>query len=328
MAELEKKTLESKTISPKSKERKSAVERNNEFIAQYRQKLDQINPQLPEADVSNQVNVALRDPVYGQATATGLTMGNNILNTWIKARNAENAKKANELDQERWLKQMQDADEDRALRRDELAEAKKRYLPAAGVVTDDFLSNEDKNILDTMNKSLSKGKIFDNEIEYQKGLDAQAKAIAARQEFLDSRRRNMNITGEQLDKIGATEGMTREQAIDKYGTQRHDRSWFPKWMGGTTEFEDSVSKLFEKNYGDPRFNRMTPLQFINRFQSTGNERGANKIRALIGNLVKEGNKIDEIVGGVRPEDPVYIRIGGQAYILEPNTMSLKDVTLR
>ena len=137
MAELEKKTLESKTISSKpNKEEKSAVDRNNEFIAQYRRKLDQINPQLPETDVSNQVNVALRDPVYGQATATGLAMGNNILNTWIKAKNAENAKKANELEQERWLKQAQDIADEVDYRRSRDALADKRYEESKNVVLD------------------------------------------------------------------------------------------------------------------------------------------------------------------------------------------------
>lgn len=126
MAELENKTLESKTISPKPK-KKSAAERNNEFIARYRQKLEQINPQLPETDVTNQINVALRDPVYGQATATGLAMGNNILNSWIKARNAENAKKANELEQERWLKQNQDLADEIDYRRDRDKIADQRY---------------------------------------------------------------------------------------------------------------------------------------------------------------------------------------------------------
>lgn len=317
------------TAAPVAKSKSEQAKLNNaDWVTKYREKAKNVTPRVDPISMQSQMAAALRDPVYGQATATGLASGEGMLNSWIAGINSRARKDEGELANERWIKQMQDVDEDRKLRREELAESKKRYLPGAIAVTDDFLSNEDKNILDTMNKGVSEGKVFDNEIEYQKGLDAQAKAIAARQEFLDSRRRNMNITGEQLDKIGATEGMTREQAMDKYGTQRHDRSWFPKWMGGTTEFEDSVSKLFEKNYGDPRFNRMTPLQLINRIQSTGNERGANKIRAVIGDIVKEGNKIEEIVGGVRPEDPIYIRIGGQAYILEPNTMSLKDVTLR
>ena len=294
----------------------------------FREQQDKIPPVMPNVNLQDNMLVALKDPVYGQATATGLAAGQSMLNSWIGAANAIAKKEADKLANERWIKAQDDLAEERKLRRDELDEAKKRYLPGVSEVEDAFLSPEDQKALDAKNKVLAKGRIFNNPMAYEQARDAQRRAVEERQKFLDSRRRNLNITGEALDAAGATKDMTKEQAMDKYGVQRHDKSWLPKWMGGTTEFEDSVSNLFKQNYGDPRFNRMTPIQLINRFQNTGNERGANKIRALIGNLVKEGNNIDEIVGGVRPEDPVYVRIGGQAYILEPNTMSLKDVTLR
>ena len=294
----------------------------------FREQQDKIPPVMPNVNLQDNMLVALKDPVYGQGTATGLAAGQSMLNSWIGAANAIAKKEADKLANERWIKAQDDLAKERKLRQAELDEAKKRYLPGVSEVEDPFLSPEDQKALDAKNKNLARGQIFNNQIAYEQALDAQRRAVEERQKFLDSRRRNLNITGEALDAAGATKGMTKEQAMDKYGVQRHDKSWLPKWMGGTTEFEDSVSNLFKRNYGDPRFNRMTPIQLINRFQNTGNERGANKIRALIGNLVKEGNKIDEIVGGVRPEDPVYVRIGGQAYILEPNTMSLKDVTLR
>ena len=294
----------------------------------FREQQDKIPPVIPNVNLQDNMLVALKDPVYGQGTATGLAAGQSMLNSWIGAANAIAKKEADKLANERWIKVQDDLAKERELRQAELDEAKKRYLPGVSEVEDPFLSPEDQKALDAKNKNLARGQIFNNPVAYEQALDAQRRAVEERQKFLDSRRRNLNITGEALDAAGATKGMTKEQAMDKYGVQRHDKSWLPKWMGGTTEFEDSVSNLFKRNYGDPRFNRMTPIQLINRFQNTGNERGANKIRALIGNLVKEGNKIDEIVGGVRPEDPVYVRIGGQAYILEPNTMSLKDVTLR
>ena len=294
----------------------------------FREQQDKIPPVMPNVNLQDNMLVALKDPVYGQGTATGLAAGQSMLNSWIGAANAIAKKEADKLANERWIKVQDDLAKERELRQAELDEAKKRYLPGESEVEDPFLSPEDQKALDVMNKKIARGQTFNNQIAYEQALDAQRRAVEERQKFLDSRRRNLNITGEALDAAGATKGMTKEQAMDKYGVQRHDKSWLPKWMGGTTEFEDSVSNLFKRNYGDPRFNRMTPIQLINRFQNTGNEHGANKIRALIGNLVKEGNKIDEIVGGVRPEDPVYVRIGGQAYILEPNTMSLKDVTLR
>ena len=310
-------------------ERNQALLNNRTWQAKdFREQQDKIPPVMPNVNLQDNMLVALKDPVYGQGTATGLAAGQSMLNSWIGAANAIAKKEADKLANERWIKVQDDLAKERELRQAELDEAKKRYLPGVSEVEDPFLSPEDQKALDAKNKNLARGQIFNNPVAYEQALDAQRRAVEERQKFLDSRRRNLNITGEALDAAGATKGMTKEQAMDKYGVQRHDKSWLPKWMGGTTEFEDSVSNLFKRNYGDPRFNRMTPIQLINRFQNTGNERGANKIRALIGNLVKEGNKIDEIVGGVRPEDPVYVRIGGQAYILEPNTMSLKDVTLR
>ena len=301
---------------------------NADWVAKYREMSKNATPRVDSISMQSQMAAALRDPVYGQATATGLAAGEGMLNSWIAGINSRARRDENNLANERWIKAMDDLAKERELRQAELDESKKRYLPGVSEVEDAFLSPEDQKALDAKNKVLAKGQIFNNPMAYEQALDAQRRAVEERQKFLDSRRRNLNITGEALDAAGATKGMTKEQAMDKYGVQRHNKSWLPKWMGGTTEFEDSVSNLFKRNYGDPRFNRMTPIQLINRFQNTGNERGANKIRALIGNLVKEGNKIDEIVGGVRPEDPVYVRIGGQAYILEPNTMSLKDVTLR
>ena len=301
---------------------------NADWVAKYREMYKNATPRVDSINMQSQMAAALRDPVYGQATAAGLAAGEGMLNSWIAGINSRARRDEDKLANERWIKVQDDLAKERELRQAELDEAKKRYLPGAPEEEDAFLSPEDQKALDAMNKKLARGQTFNNPIAYEQGLDAQRRAIENRQKFLDSRRRNLNITGEALDAAGATKGMTKEQAMDKYGVQRHDKSWLPKWMGGTTGFEDSVSNLFKENYGDPRFNRMTPIQLINRFQNTGNERGANKIRALIGNLVKEGNKIDEIVGGVRPEDPIYVRIGGQAYILEPNTMSLKDVTLR
>lgn len=301
---------------------------NADWVAKYREMSKNATPRVDSISMQSQMAAALRDPVYGQATAAGLAAGEGMLNSWIAGINSRARRDEDKLANERWIKAQDALDKERELRQAELDESKKRYLPGVSEVEDAFLSPEDQKALDVKNKSLAKGRIFNNPMAYEQALDAQRRAVEDRQKFLDSRRRNLNITGEALDAAGATKGMTKEQAMDKYGVQRHNKSWLPKWMGGTTEFEDSVSNLFKENYGDPRFNRMTPIQLINRFQNTGNERGANKIRALIGNLVKEGNKIDEIVGGVRPEDPVYVRIGGQAYILEPNTMTLKDVTLR
>lgn len=294
----------------------------------FREQQDKIPPVMPNVNLQDNMTVALRDPVYGQATATGLAAGQAMLNSWIGAANAKAQQARDKLANERWIKAQDDLAKERKLRQDEIAESKKRYLPGVSELEDAFLSPEDQKALGVMNADLAKGQTFDNPIAYEQALDTQRRAVENRQKFLDSRRRNLNITGEAIDAAGATKGMTKEQAMDKYGTQYAQSSFLPKWLGGTDRLEDQVSKLLYDTYKDSRFNVMTPLQFINRFEAIGNKRGADKLRAVIGSLSREGHRIDKVIGGIRPEDPVYFKIGGELKLLEPNTMTLKDISLR
>ena len=301
---------------------------NADWVAKYREMSKNATPRVDSISMQSQMAAALRDPVYGQATATGLAAGEGMLNSWIAGINSRARRDENNLANERWIKAMDDLAEERKLRRDELAESKKRYLPGVSEVEDVFLSPEDQKELGVMNANLAKGQTFSNPIAYEQALDAQRRAVENRQKFLDSRRRNMNITGEALDAAGATKGMTKEQAMDKYGTQYAQSSLLPKWLGGTDGLEDQVSKLLYDTYKDPRFNVMTPIQYINRFEAINNKRGADKLRAVIGALARDGYRIDKVIGGMRPEDPVYFKIGGELKLLEPRTMTLEDVTLR
>ena len=294
----------------------------------FREQQDKIPPVMPNVNLQDNMLVALKDPVYGQATATGLAAGQSMLNSWIGAANAIAKKEADKLANERWIKAMDDLAKERELRQAELDEAKKRYLPGESEVEDPFLSPEDQKVLDAMNKKIARGQIYNNQVAYEQGLDARKRAVENRQKFLDSRKRSLNITGEALDAAGATKGMTKEQAMDKYGTQYAQSSFLPKWLGGTDGLEDQVSKLLYDAYKDSRFNVMTPLQFINRFEAINNKKGADKLRSVIGSLVKEGYRIDKIIGGMRPDDPVYFKIGSELKLLEPRTMTLEDVTLR
>lgn len=294
----------------------------------FREQQDKIPPVMPNVNLQDNMTVALRDPVYGQATATGLAAGQAMLNSWIGAANAKAQQARDKLANERWIKAQDDLAKERKLRQDEIAESKKRYLPGVSELEDAFLSPEDQKALGVMNADLAKGQTFDNPIAYEQALDTQRRAVENRQKFLDSRRRNLNITGEAIDAAGATKGMTKEQAMDKYGTQYAQSSFLPKWLGGTDRLEDQMSKLLYDTYKDSRFNVMTPLQFINRFEAIGNKRGADKLRAVIGSLSREGHRIDKVIGGIRPEDPVYFKIGGELKLLEPNTMTLKDISLR
>lgn len=301
---------------------------NADWIAKYREMSKSVTPRVDPISMQSQMAAALRDPVYGQATAAGLAAGEGMLNSWIAGINSRARRDENNLANERWIKAMDDLAKERELRQAELDEAKKRYLPGESEVEDPFLSPEDQKVLDAMNKKIARGQVFNNQVAYEQGLDAQRRAVENRQKFLDSRKRSLNITGEALDAAGATKGMTKEQAMDKYGTQYAQSSFLPKWLGGTDALEDRVSKLLYDTYKDSRFNVMTPLQFINRFEAINNKKGADKLRAVIGSLVKDGYRIDKVIGGIRPDDPVYFKIGSELKLLEPRTMTLEDVTLR
>lgn len=301
---------------------------NADWMAKYREMSKNATPRVDSISMQNQMAAALRDPVYGQATAAGLAAGEGMLNSWIAGINSRARRDENNLANERWIKATDDLAKERELRQAELDEAKKRYLPGVSEVEDAFLSPEDQKKLDVFNARLAKGQIFNNPMAYEQALDAQRRAVEERQKFLDSRKRSLNVTGEALDAAGATKGMTKKQAMEKYGTQYAQSSFLPKWLGGTDDLEDQVSKLLYDTYKDSRFNVMTPLQFINRFEAINNKKGADKLRAVIGSLIKDGYRIDKVIGGIRPDDPVYFKIGGELKLLEPRTMTLEDVTLR
>ena len=161
-------TAKSETVAgvnpkPKTNKQKSdeAAQKNKDWVAQYRQKIAGAKTPLDPVSVDSQVNVALRDPVYGQATATGLTMGNNILNTWINAHNADARREAEELKTERWLKQAQDMADEVDYRRSRDALADKRYEESKKSIV-----RSDPYILDAFKEA----EIRSNP-DYQKDLD-------------------------------------------------------------------------------------------------------------------------------------------------------------
>lgn len=109
-----------------------------EWLKNYKQMMEQAGPEVSGINMRDQIAVAMRDPVYGQATAAGLAAGQNILNSWIAGANSKSRANREKLENERWIKQMQDADEDRALRRQELEESKKQIVQAPGYSLDAF----------------------------------------------------------------------------------------------------------------------------------------------------------------------------------------------
>lgn len=158
-----------------------------EWLKNYRQMMEQAGPEVSDVNMRDQIAVAMKDPVYGQATATGLAAGQNMLNSWIAGANSKSRANKEKLANERWIKQMQDADEDRALRRQELAEAKRRVVGPLPYQMDAFkeklvTSNpEYKALHDIVSKPYNAKDAFDAAQHEAKQKDAMQKLNAIQQ---------------------------------------------------------------------------------------------------------------------------------------------------
>ena len=153
---------------PVAKSKAEQAKLNNaDWVAKYKERAKNITPRVDPISMQSQMAAALRDPVYGQATATGLAAGEGMLNSWIAGLNSRARKDEGELANERWIKQMQDADEDRALRRQELAESKREIVDAVPYQIDAFkekmiTSNpEYKAMYDILSKPYNAENAFD-----------------------------------------------------------------------------------------------------------------------------------------------------------------------
>lgn len=140
---------------------------NADWVAKYREMSEAVTPKVDPISMQSQMAAALSDPVYGQATATGLAAGEGMLNSWIAGINSRARRDEANLANERWIKAQDDlakereenkrrweaeaaegkrrfgilqkaAEEDRKLRRDELAESKKQVVQAPGYTLDAF----------------------------------------------------------------------------------------------------------------------------------------------------------------------------------------------
>lgn len=154
-------------FTPEEAKAMSAAEQaklnNANWIAKYREMSKDVTPRVDPVSMQSQMAAALKDPVYGQATATGLASGEGMLNSWIAGINSKARRDEGELANERWIKQMEDAEkdrkflrekeeedrkfrkEDRDLRRQELAESKKQIVQAPGYSLDAFKEDEIKS---------------------------------------------------------------------------------------------------------------------------------------------------------------------------------------
>ena len=111
---------------------------NADWVAKYREMSKNATPRVDPISMQSQMAAALRDPVYGQATATGLAAGEGMLNSWIAGINSRARRDEDKLANERWIKAMDDLAKERELRQAELDESKKQVVQAPGYTLDAF----------------------------------------------------------------------------------------------------------------------------------------------------------------------------------------------
>ena len=90
-----------------------------DWINKYRAALGSVTPRADQLSMQDQISTAMKDPVYGQATATGLSSGQNMLNSWIAGINAKSRMDERNLENERWIKQLEDANDEKNYRREQ-----------------------------------------------------------------------------------------------------------------------------------------------------------------------------------------------------------------
>lgn len=185
-----------------------------EWLKNYRQMMEQAGPEVSDVNMRDQIAVAMRDPVYGQATATGLAAGQNMLNSWIAGANSKSRANKEKLANERWIKQMQDADDERALRLKELEESKKRIVEADNYQLNPFTEKMIRSNPELMKKynRLKTPQEAKNAYEASKLIaerEADKAALDAAQESLPPILTSMPARSERLENGGGLMGAVR-----------------------------------------------------------------------------------------------------------------------
>lgn len=322
-----KETAKSKTVAganpkPKTNKQKSdeAAQKNKDWVAQYRQKLAGAKTPLDPVSVDSQVNVALRDPVYGQATATGLTMGNNILNTWINAHNADARREAEELKNERWLKQLADAEEDKQYQRkwneeerDYRRSQDREYLPEIDfdeepLFVSDKVRAEDARL---RNDPRAKGGVFTDRIAYQKALNDQRKLQKEMENNLKSE--PQTIIPDKPAIADNEDILAPMENEIEYGNTSGNNWWNRIW---NSSFRNKIARTLDGDQSTHSFS--SPSQLINRLMANNREKEARQVKTEFDKLRSEGIRIKEIVSGTGKGDIVFVNTSAGVYKLTPN----------
>lgn len=295
-----------------------------EWLKNYRQMMEQAGPEVSDVNMRDQIAVAMRDPVYGQATATGLAAGQNMLNSWIAGANSKSRANKEKLANERWIKQMQDADEDRALRRQELAEAKKVPIESMSFDPIYFTSKEDRDKYNQMiSDPVFKAQIAANHIDafrIQEARKAKQKQIEdfsknVKRSVMPDRKIIDDAAKQEASKAGG--GLKGLEALNSMGNVSSGNFWDRLW--NDTDFQIKVADKLESQRGSRATRSFKNLaQYQNMLSKTDHMDEARMLGTLIREQLKGADPILEVIAGEAEDSPVYIRTKGGAYVFEPS----------
>ena len=289
----------------------------------FREQQDKIPPVMPNVNLQDNMLVALKDPVYGQGTATGLAAGQSMLNSWIGAANAIAKKEADKLANERWIKAQDDLAEERKLRRDELAESKQVFVPRMDLPEQDVWLSPEAKAEDIKRRSalaaLGKAYVAKNAIEAQALQDSQSEALKKYQDWLSQQQRALipreanPLAGRDLSKTDLASDL---ELLNSQGSRSSggliDR------LFNNSAFQNKAARQFESMGGSRNTVRYDNLaQYANNLVAAGNHDGARKLNQLKSGLARQGDRIIEIVGSDDATMPVYIRTNKGVYQMLP-----------
>ena len=310
---------------------------NADWVAKYREMSKNATPRVDSIDMQSQMAAALRDPVYGEATATGLAAGEGMLNSWIAGINSRARRDENKLDDERWIKQIQALDEERKLRRDELAEAKKVYVP--GVELPDPLMFADeatrKADLEARAKVPTQGRIAKNYVEAAKMAEERNKALIDYFKSREKAPKTLSVKPRTQDEVMQEAHQTARNTGDIFsGLKVLDESGeVSKGDLSSRAFNDSplqikISKFLEDELGPGTVRYKGLSGYASDLRKAGMNDAGNQILNLIPKLAREGHKTLELIVGDNPRSPAYLRTSQGLFILTPDEEEpLKGVIL-
>lgn len=289
----------------------------------YRPMAQKFTPRVDPVSMQSQMATALKDPVYGQATATGLAAGEGMLNSWIAGINSRARRDEAALANERWIKQMQDADADRALRRQELAESKKTPVESVEFDPIYFASKEDTDKYNQMiSDPIFKAQVAKDPITAFKILEARKAKQKQIDEFNKNVKRSVMPDRKTIDAAVEKEvaktgkGLAGLEAFDSMG-RLSNGGWWDRTFNDTS-FQKSVADKLEEQRGNRAtraFNNLAAYQ--NMLSKTDHMNEARMLGQLIRDQLKGADPILEVIAGEAEDSPVYIRSKGGAYTFDP-----------